>query len=261
MQSNPEKLRYQPLTMVLAEFQYSDVLKIKQHIPDIQEHIRKKYPILGHIEQKTVQVAGAEVSVETSSQWSFLSHDQLSAVVIGKDRMVFMTSDYDRFPAFSEQCLYLLECVKDLVDPSLLTRIGLRYNDHIDIVIDKIAEIVDPQMLPNEKLTSQGKSTISHKEETVIETSEGVLSLRSSLGFHSSVVMPDLAALPIKVAKTATPEALSLLLDFDHVWSAEDRGVQFDLDIAKLHLNGLHSIARQAFWDVTTDYAKDNLWS
>lgn len=263
MRDEPRKLSNQPLTLVLAEFRFSDVLRIEGHIPDIQEKIRKQYPVLKKSDHQTVQLADQAIKVHSTSQWLFTSTDQRSTVIIGHDRLVYITSDYDRFPEFCDRCFSTLEVIKEVVDPTLLLRIGLRYNDHIVTDNpDQLAKCVDPQLLPNPKFNSLGPAINHHRIDTSVQTSAGSLSIRSLFGKHGLIVMPDLSqALPVELKDPhGSPEA-SLLLDFDHSWTAKDPGIPFELELAKEHLDSLHLTARQAFWQVTTEYARSNLWS
>lgn len=263
MCDEPRKLPKQPLTLVLAEFCYSPLLKIEKHIPDIQEMIRKSYPLLNRADQQTVQVADQEISVTKASQWIFTSQDLRSAVRISSDRLVFVTSRYERFPEFSDRCLDVLSTLKEIVDPTLLLRIGLRYNDHIVFEdLDHATELVDAQLIPNIDFVSLGTGVNHHRIETSIQTSEGALQIRSLLGKHGYAVMPDLSqTLPVKLEVAGEPDKVALLLDFDHSWSAEEPGVSFELAVAKDHLDRLHDTARAAFWKATTEHARSNLWT
>jgi len=257
------KLPKQPLNCVLAEFRYTKILKISDHIPDIQESIREIYPVLGNGDQQVVQVTGQKINVVTSSEWVFGSSDEKSAVIIGSDRMVFITSEYARFPEFSDQCLYILKSLYSIAKPSLLLRIGLRYNDYI--VIDdpeKASEVIDPKFLPLDKLTCLGDGEYQYRTESSLKTAEGTLLMRSFIGKHGLSVMPDLeGSLPIVLKFAGDKEKLALLLDYDHSWAAKQPGEDFNLGVAKRHLDDLHSVARKAFWATTTENARTNIWT
>jgi uncharacterized protein (TIGR04255 family) len=258
------KLAKHPLNCVLAEFKYSPILKIGSHIPDIQERIRKKYPVLGQVEQQHIQIAGQEIQVSKSSEWVFSSEDQHSSVVIGSDRFIFITSDYERFPNFSERCEDVLSILADIADPSLLLKIGLRYNDYIHIEDHEDAtNVVGTQFLPLPDLIKLGGNIGNYRTETSIFTSEGTLLIRSLVGKHGLAVMPDLSQVlpPLGLNFKGDLEKTVLLLDFDHSWTAENSGIKFSIDAAKSQLERLHNIARQAFWEATTEYARSELWS
>ena len=57
------------------------------------------------------------------------------------------------------------------------------------------------------------------------------------------------------VGANALPEKEAsnrIILDFDHVWSAEEKPEQFDLERIEDILTRLHKTARDAFWQITT---------
>lgn len=262
MSDEIRKLPKQPLNCVLAEFRFSQILKIQDHIPDIQESIRKTYPVLNRADQQTVQMAEQGIEIRTVFEWLFSTQDRKSAVIIGTDRLVFVTSSYDRFPEFSDRCLAVLSALHEVTGLSLLTRIGLRYNDFI-VIEEPIRpeHIVDPQFLPQEKLSALGDGVNHYRTESSIRTKEGTLLTRSLLGRHGLALMSDLDKGLIELEYAGDAEKLVLLLDFDHYWAAEEPGVVFELGVAKDHLDRLHETARAAFWAATSEYARNEIWT
>ena len=258
-----QKLPKQPLTMVLAEFCYSSILKMSDYIPDIQERLRKVYPIFKQSKRRDMQLNASSINMNDIDQWLFISPASDSAILIEHNRLVLFTSDYERFPGFSDRCFIAMKALKDIVDPGLIQRIGLRYVDHVVCrSSEEFTQCVDKQFLPNTDLQKLGSNTLQHRVDTAIETSSGTLVIRSLYGKHGLSVMPDVSQeLPIKVVNNVIPEVPSLILDFDHAWTESESGIPFELETCKEKLDSLHEISRDAFWEITSEYARNTLWS
>ena len=76
-------------------------------------------------------------------------------------------------------------------------------------------------------------------------------------------MMPDLQGqfgLPLAI-KVPTDKTTAVL-DFDHFWELPElEGEPFSVDVASRRLAALHEPAREAFWKVTTDFARTERWN
>ena len=60
--------------------------------------------------------------------------------------------------------------------------------------------------------------------------------------------------------KTSEKSIKRLLLDIDHVWDSQEEESEpqdFDKNVILTKLSNMHKISRQAFWNVTTEAAKE----
>jgi uncharacterized protein (TIGR04255 family) len=257
------KLERQPLSLVLAEFRFSPVLKIADFIPDFQERFRKTFPATRDMKRQSIQVDNQGVHVGSIRAWMFTTPEGDKAIEIDQERLVYFSSSYGRFPGFLDECVEALTILKELIDPGLLLRVGLRYND---IVIpgedEDLTAYLNPSLMPPSPLLNMGADVNQHRTETLFQTDVGILAIRIFVSQLGLTVMPDLSGrLPVDVRKDAPSGRLSAVLDFDHYWVASERGVIFTPEVAKEHLKKLHRIAREAFWKLTTKFARSERWS
>jgi uncharacterized protein (TIGR04255 family) len=253
------KLNNQPLRFALAEFRFTRVMEIQKYIPQIQDELRKSYPILNEIQEQTMQIQSGGISVSTAGRWSFLSEDRKNAVDINQDRLFYCTSNYPRFEGFASACRSALDVFVKVVDPGLLLRLGLRYGDLVTFEQDeKPTEFVNEIFLFPDGIDELGEPKFQ-KSETFLDTAFGTIAIRSLYGKHGLSILPD-AILPIEIDSKDDAND-RLLLDFDHFWEAQSESVKFRTDAILEKLSGLHEISRLAFWTVTTKHAREIKWA
>ena len=255
-----KKLENQPLKFVLAEFRFSPVMQIAEYIPKIQEALRKQYPIPDKRSEQTVQVQPSGIAVSAVDRWAFISANKKSAIDINQGRLIYITAEYPRFAGFSDSCKQAIETLVSIVEPSLILRIGLRYSDMV-IVDDgeKITDLVTDHFGVPSCIESLG-TTHQHSTDTFLHTDIGGLAIRTLYGNHNLTCLPDVQGLPISITTDTTPSE-RMILDFDHYWEAKDESVSFETNDVLDKLAALHETSREAFWKVTTDYARNERWA
>jgi uncharacterized protein (TIGR04255 family) len=255
-----KKLENQPLKFVLAEFRFSPVLQIADNIPNIQEALRKQFPIFDKKSEQALNVQSGGIAVSNIESWAFISANKRSAIEINHGRLVYITAEYPRFEGFSAACGQALETLVNLVEPSLLLRIGLRYSDLVTVENgEQITGLVNEHFGLPKCIDSIGVAK-QHSTDTILSTDIGRLVIRTLYGESNLICLPDLHGLPISIMVDKTPSE-RMILDFDHIWEAEDESVNFETHDALEKLSSLHATSREAFWKITTDYARDTKWS
>lgn len=259
------KLKNQPLTLVLAEFRFSPVSDIEAGISELSERFDLDDSNVSEHASQEVHVGSEGVSVKTPNRiWLLRYPDQGRLIQIEKDRLIVITTQYPRFDAFADMCLNSVQALKEIVQPELLWRVGLRYNDAVvPVEDDELSDYLDQRLLPMNLLQDRGAMIEQHRAETMIRTDGGILALRALIGHHGLGVMPDLdnkytLKLPIDVPSNQQ----TAVLDFDHFWrSNKNSGEEFTVKQAEIRLQSLHEPAREAFWQVTTEYARRQRWA
>ncbi len=255
-----KKLNNQPLRFVLAEFRFSPVMKIAEYIPSLQDTLRKRYPIPEKKIEQGVHVQPAGIAVSSQDRWSFVTANKKSAVEINQERLIYYTAEYSRFQGFSAACKETLEALVKIVEPGLILRIGLRYSDLVEIdENESVSDLVNPHFALPGCLTNLGN--LGHqRSETILITELGRLVIRTLYGYHDLLCLPDIQGPPITVDGDTSPNE-RIILDFDHFWESSEEAVSFEIDEILNKLSGLHKISRQAFWQITTDYARNEKWA
>ena len=249
--SEYEKLTNQPLVIALAEFRFSTILTMEKYVSAFQEHLRQDFPHFSKTQTQEMEVDGNNVKVRTFEGWLFLSGNKKRAIKLDRDRIVFMTSEYDRFPNFWKDCEIALSFIEEKVKPSLLLRIGLRFSNLIvENNNETIETYVNPIIFSDEHLNKIGNQIHSSKE-TALKTDVGFMVVRSLYGILNFSAWPDLSEPPIQIKKYPEPSK-RILLDLDHFWKSEDETIEFTVDFINEKIHSLHEKSRKAFWSVTT---------
>lgn len=256
-----KKLSNQPLVFVLAEFRFSPILDIKEYIPKIQDALRNKLPILRNTETQEITVSPNGISVQAQANWEFISKNSHTAASVNQNRLLFMTAEYERFDGFEDKCGFLLQTIIDIINPSLCLGLGLRYSNTILDIEKKglIKDFVQPRLYNNDDLRLSG-NLLRQTNETVWKTEEGAIFIRSIYGEDRALVWPDAENLPIAIQKTSDKPVRRLLLDIDNVWDAQEEEsdpLDFDKILILSKLSNMHKVSRKAFWNVTTERAKE----
>lgn len=254
-----KKLNNQPLRFVLAEFRFSTVMDIQAYIPKLQEELRKQYPIPDRKTEQIVRIQPGGIATSTLEQWSFVSSNRKNAVDINQDRLIYYTAEYPRFEGFSSACKFALNALKNIVEPNLILRIGLRYGDLVIIENNENAtDFVDPHFTFPSCANQLGDAQ-HQRSETHISTKLGGLAIRTLYGVHNLSCLPDIEGLPVAIEVNKEPSE-RIILDFDHFWESKGESIDFETSEILQTLESLHDTSRAAFWKVTTDYARNEKW-
>lgn len=255
------KLANGPLIFVLAEFRFTEIMNIQNYVDEIQDKLRQSYPYFNKGSTQEVNVSNDGLEITTTLQWAFIDKNKANAIMLDHKRLVFVTSDYQRFEQFRDSCRVALKVLIECVNPTLLTRIGLRYTDLITSEgKTDVKNYVHKNFLKNPCLDSIGR--FSHQtNESTVETDEGLMIIRSMHGNNSVSTWYDIDTLPVEIKAHEEPSE-RVLLDFDHVWQSNtidksDKPLDFDLVTILGKLEKMHELSRKAFWDSTTQEAKE----
>jgi uncharacterized protein (TIGR04255 family) len=254
-----KKLNNQPLRFVLAEFRFSTVMDIQSYIPKLQEALRKQYPIPEKKSEQAIYVQPDGIGVSAIDRWSFVSANKKNAVDINQDRLIYCTAEYPRFEGFSSACKHALDTLSNIVEPSLIVRIGLRYGDLVKIEDnEKASDLVNKYLTFPECFNELGNAQ-RQSSETFIVTEFGGLVIRTLYGLHNLTCLPDIQGLPVTIESDEKPSE-RIVLDFDHFWESKDDSIAFETGVIINKLESLHETSRKAFWKVTTNYARNEKW-
>ncbi len=252
-----EKLSNQPLVIALAEFRFSAVLQMENYIPIFQDFLRHDFPFFSTTQQQEVNVGPQGINVNSSTGWVFTSSNKKRAVMLDHGRLVILTSEYNRYPDFWNDCQKALSFLVEKIKPTLLLRLGLRYSDAI--VAKEHNEPIESyvQSVVCEYGHFGSKDDQIHRvNETILKTNEGFIAIRSLYGNVNLPVWQDLIESPVFIDKNISHHK-TILLDFDHFWQAESEAQAFNLDFITNKMNAMHIISRDAFFELTTKQGQE----
>jgi uncharacterized protein (TIGR04255 family) len=119
-----------PLTAVLIQIKFSTIVQIAKYIPDIQDSLRKKYPLYDVLQGENIQSGPhGEIEKQEFTQWVFSSNDYSRNIIVDNEKITYQVlecHEYD-YGSFIHEFLRIVGSFDSIVDMSSLTRFGLRY--------------------------------------------------------------------------------------------------------------------------------------
>lgn len=229
-----------------------------EYVPEIQERLRRSLPRFSAGEDLRVQVAQA-ASVQRTPRWEFQSKGQTQSVVLTQDFLAVQTTDYDVYERFEEFFTKPLEILGEVVEPSLVQRIGLRYVDLIRATPERSLEEFLKPGLRGISADDIGASDALSRFETLAKTDAGVMRVRCLESNDGSPLPPDLGGTTLSLASTPAadlqPGEKVAFLDFDHFSSDP---IDYQPATIAGAIGRLHDSLDQAFRAAVTDDAMDS---
>lgn len=123
-----------PLVRVLAQVRFPLVASLSNadFIASFQEAIRRDYPILRpeHIRGVVMDPKGP-ISTRSTSIWRFQDTEKTWRASLAPDFLALETTQYVSRDDFLQRFEQVLIALRDLIDPQVLDRLGVRYIDRI----------------------------------------------------------------------------------------------------------------------------------
>jgi uncharacterized protein (TIGR04255 family) len=258
------KLFRQPLTLVLAEFRFDHLALEPGPVSAFGSALGETFPALREAVTQQVEVDGNSVKVRLVPVFRGMDPDRGQYLHLDPGRVVYATTQYPRFAGFSEVCAQMLAAAQGVLAPRELVRVGLRYNDAVvPEPGESLADYLQSPLAPPVGSLADGQRFVRYLSETVLQTEVGLLVARALMGRHGLRTMPDLEGQFGLPAEGEIPmDRVTAVLDFDHYWQAPESGLEaFSPEVAMTQLALLHGPAREAFWTMTTDFARSERWN
>lgn len=243
-----------PLVRVLGQVRFPKIVKIAEesYIADFQEAIRKEYP---HFQSDVVQgvelnLSGQELQhrVMNAVIWRFFDPTRVLRISLSQDAISLETAKYVSRDEFLERLGFILNCLQETINPSLVQRVGFRYVNRLqgEELLGSLDKLIQPELLNvlQPKLTSNIDISMT---EITATTKEGKLIARYGLAPVNYSHDPDMAP-PVKER--------SWVLDVDS-YSTGCAGQEFD---AKMLCGELDKVAARGYtffrWSITDQFLK-----
>jgi len=249
------KLERSPLVFVLSQVRFPAVLKMEDHVPDIQEALRKQdFPRYNKEDIQQVTFGGTELKAERDKRWVFASRSRREAVILSSNFVVYETSDYDVFETFTERFAPVLELIAATTSTEFVEQLGLRYVDLIRPTEKKAACEFLRQNVRGLSQEDLGAKSSRNQFSTQARTEHGDLFVRSFENTGPNMVPPDLVSthLRFKTDPDDLKDELYRILDIDHISKGE-----FDFRPEQLieKLWDLHDFSNKSFEAAVTEEA------
>jgi uncharacterized protein (TIGR04255 family) len=227
---------------------------MEEKIPSMQESFRKSgFPRLSHRKIETAtQSQDGKTEIEIRKQWEFSDKESSSSIIVDTDFLVYQVTHYSQFENYIDTLKQVLEIFCYHAEPSLISRIGLRYIDLVKPTEEKSLESYFSNSLRGFKV-KHADSREALMTESVSKTGENskfihrYVEAQKGLGFP-----PDLLPLNLKFNRELRMDNEFGMLDMDHFVTLNE---EFDIPATIEHLWKLHEYQTDAFTASVTEEA------
>ncbi|MEH6625721.1 MAG: TIGR04255 family protein [Motiliproteus sp.] len=259
------QLKTPPLLYTLVVIRFSEIQKMADYVPDIQEELRRTYPNFDPTPINGVTIehnpnGESKVTTNQSMQWSFSDAERQWGVLLQSNLLLFHTTQYEHFDDFGERLKSVLNIIKSKADITHYHTLGLRY---IDAIMPKsgreLSDYISDRLLPFQLTgisTSSGQSRSEHR----YTNEQGVLCIRSHALDAGETIPADIkdTADQLTVQTPHSPGKF-VILDTDHTHRLGESGkVQlqpFNINVIVNTLDLMHKNASAAFKSAITERA------
>ncbi len=245
--------RSPPVRVALSQVRFPAILSIKDEAAagNFQNRIKATYPLLR--KRQSVQIAiesGAEPQVQQEPfRWVFSDVSGGWSIVLATDFLALETHSYTSFQEFSQRYVEALTTCKQVFDPPLVTRLGLRYINEFRNLELPWTDAIRPELLGVVAAPEVGEMVRRSVGEAAFEFPDReFVTMRYGLLPRGLAVEPSLGE--------EIPDEPFFLLDYDaYTASAPPDALQFNVDHLATLLADYHSVIHRLFhWSVTPKY-------
>lgn len=253
MEKHPvPNLARSPLVFVLAQVRFPSVLKMDDHVAEIQDRLRTAgFPKF--IKEESHQfVFGPEIKTERGFRWVFLNRKTTEAVVLTQDFVIYETTTYTEFDDFVGQFSSVIDVIGPQAKIDFGERIGLRFVDLIRHLDGNEPNWFLKECLRGLEADNFGASTCKNQSIATAMVSHGELFIRSFESSGPAFMPPDLKSTRLSFDLTLGDDETYRILDFDHISKQE---FDFESDVITTRLWELHEYIGRAFRSAVTEEA------
>ena len=255
----PLSLSRTPLILVLAQIKVSPIERIADYFPLFQDRIRKEgFPKLMKRAYETHEIQGGDqIKVQRREQWEFINSAMTASLLLDSESLVCQTTDYRSADDFLSMLIRAAKIFQEVVEPTSVERIGLRYLDLIEPEEDApLSELVSPS-LRGFDFSAEGKRLVHVSEDLLNTGPHRKIRIRYTEA-ESGVALPSDMIGPRGISFRRDPVRNSPygLLDFDHF---DETSFDYDPTRIEESTGELHDLLDISFRKLTTDTARE-LW-
>lgn len=238
-----------PLATVLMQIRFPAILSVvkTEFVADFQEKIRASYPLYQLDYDTVLELKDNEISNKSIPNWRFFDLERSWRLSLSTEFLALETHDYRSRTDFLERVDTVISILSQTIQPSFISRIGIRYVDQIyGRLFERLPMYIRPELLCLN--TQQICENIGQSQnEAICQTDTGTMILRwgsmPKNQSHEPSVVP-----PI--------DSISWFLDID-TFSEYRNLKEFDVDHISKSINNLAKRAYGFFrWTVNDDFLR-----
>jgi uncharacterized protein (TIGR04255 family) len=251
-------LKSPPVYFTLAQVQFNPILKLLDFLPAIQEGFRN----IGFPDYSLQRVFALRITIQNGQavpampglvdRFAFRNSEMTQSFLLDSDKLIFQSTDYGSFEAFSGHLLQGLQLLHEILRFDFTERVGLRYLDQVaPRDNDPLSNYLVPEVLGiSGRLGGKPLRSFSEalNEFGDIKLLSRVIIQEGGLGFP-----PDLMANNMVVAKRFQEcSGLHAILDNDGFVEGREA---YSADSLQKHLDSIHGVLDAAFHATATPHA------
>jgi len=250
------KLAKTPLIFVLAQVRMAPIANISDYLPKLQEKFRQEnFPLLTKREFRVEDNSGKPTATKTDTkvQWEFINSTRTTSVLVDEESLTLEVTHYESGDVFLETLLKAINILKDIANPTIVSRIGLRYIDLIKPIEGLELKDLVKKQLRDDVLSSRGENIIHNWTVLKQTDSKTRLLVRYKEAKDGFALPSDLGPMiSLKLKQNPIQTSCFGLLDTDHFNYEE---CPFDAEVIIDRACMLHDALDISFRDVVTEGA------
>lgn len=247
--------QFPPIYFALVQVRFNPVLTLAEFMPRIQEAFRQiGYSDYRYNSTYVFPSDGSEGQPVPVSQTVYLfgNLEKKASFVLTSNSLAFQTTEYGHFENFSEIFLRGVALVNEILALNFIERIGIRFLDRIIPIGDDAIEkyVADEVLWLPRQLGGFSSSAFF---EAVQHVSGFNLISRVAVLSGGLLFPPDLQGVDMVVnERLSSYNGLNILVDTDCFVEAR---TPFKLDIISEKMTGAHTVLRDSFLKIVSEYA------
>lgn len=255
-------LKNAPLVLALCQVRFSSMISVSDpaSLTAFQRAIKSRYPVAVPAQEIELLVdigsfdAGLRGEQRRTSQWQFTDQEDNWKIVLAPDFLTLETRNYEHFADFLSRLREALDVLVEHIQPTVVTRIGLRYVN--EIRLDELQGMDWFNVIRKDLLGPVAASELMQNTIQVATVQQLVLRYPDevSINMHHGLV-PIGTTVRLRRNEEA-PTSPFYLLDFDVFRDFPlPRALDMDRNIICQHVEMYHKVIYRLFrWSVTNQY-------
>jgi uncharacterized protein (TIGR04255 family) len=255
-------LRNAPLVLALCQVRFSSMISVSDptSLTAFQRAIKSKYPVAVPAQEIELLVgigspdSGLRGEQRRSSQWQFTDQEDNWKIVLAQDFLTLETRNYEHFDDFLSRLHEALDALVEHIQPTIVTRIGLRYVN--EIRLDELQDMDWFDILRKDLLGAIAVPELVQNTIQVAAVQQLVLRYPHDLGIniHHGLI-PTGTTVRLRVNEEP-PTRPFYLLDFDVFRDFPlPRALDMNRNIICQYVESYHKMIYRLFrWSVTEQY-------
>jgi uncharacterized protein (TIGR04255 family) len=255
-------LHHSPLVLALCQVRFSSMLSVTDpaSLAAFQRAIQSKYPVGVPVQEIEVLIGiepnEPEIRREQrrSPQYQFTDQDDNWKIVLSQDFLTLETRNYEHFDDFLARLREALDALVQHIQPTVVTRLGLRYINEIrsnslnnmdwsDVIQrDLLGPVAVPELVENtSQVVSMQQLLLRYPDDLGINIQHGLIPTGTTVQLR---------------AKEEPPKQAFYLLDYDVYREFPlPRGLLMNTEAICHYVEIYHKMIYRLFrWSVSEDY-------